>query len=37
MPLRKRVFGYTSPGGITAVATGTNAPNVRPSSVERAT
>jgi hypothetical protein len=37
MPLRKRVFGYTSPGGMVAVVTGTNALNVRPSSAERAT
>jgi len=37
MPLRKRVFGYTSPGGMVAVVTGTNGLNVCASSVERAT
>jgi hypothetical protein len=36
MPLRKRVFGYTSPGGIVAVVIGRNRLNVRASSVERA-
>jgi hypothetical protein len=37
IPLRKRVFGYTSPGGTVAVVTGTNAPKARASPVERAT
>jgi hypothetical protein len=36
MPLRKRVFGYTSPGGMVAVVIGRNRLNVRASSVERA-
>src|SRR6266511_1372138 len=33
IPLRKRVFGYTSSGGMVAVVIGTNGVNVRPSSV----
>jgi hypothetical protein len=37
IPLRKRVFGYASPGGIVAVVIATNAPKLRPSSSERAT